>query len=111
MTQVFVKYNPYKLETILKVNGQEVAADSSLYKVTKGKRLQEWVGEFPQNLRDELDTMDFSLEFYGIPLDWGDFCKSLEIAERSGLVRVNAINYEESMNDRIQVVFRTVFQN
>ena len=67
MTQVFVKYNPYKLETILKVNGQEVAADSSLYKVTKGKRLQEWVGEFPQNLRDELNTMDFSLEFYGIP--------------------------------------------
>lgn len=111
LAQVCVKYNSYKHKTTLEVNGKEVAADNGLYKGTQGKRLQEWIGEFPQNLRDELDTMDFSLEFYGIPLDWGDFCKSLEIAERSGLVRVNAINYEESMNDRIQVVFRAVFQN
>lgn len=111
MTQVFVKYNPYKLETILKVNGQEVAADSSLYKVTKGKRLQEWVGEFPQNLRDELNTMDFSLEFYGMPLDWDDFREAFEIAERNGLIYINGMTYiegknNENVSDKIQVVFR-----
>ena len=48
MTQVSVKYNPYRLETELKVNGQKVPEDSLLYKVTKGKRLQEWIGEFPK---------------------------------------------------------------
>lgn len=111
MTQVFVKYNPYKLETILKVNGQEVAADSSLYKVTKGKRLQEWVGEFPQNLRDELNTMDFSLEFYGMPLDWDDFREAFEIAERNGLIYINGMTYiegknDENVSDKIQVAFR-----
>lgn len=111
MTQVFVKYNPYKLETILKVNGQEVAADSSLYKVTKGKRLQEWIGEFPQNLRDELNTMDFSLEFYGMPLDWDDFREAFEIAERNGLIYINGMTYiegknDENVSDKIQVVFR-----
>ena len=111
MTQVFVKYNPYKLETILKVNGQEVAADSSLYKVMKGKRLQEWIGEFPQNLRDELNTMDFSLEFYGMPLDWDDFREAFEIAERNGLIYINGMTYiegknDENVSDKIQVVFR-----
>lgn len=111
MTQVFVKYNPYKLETILKVNGQEVAADSSLYKVTKGKRLQEWIGEFPQNLRDELNTMDFSLEFYGMPLDWDDFREAFEIAERNGLIYINGMTYiegknDENVSDKIQVAFR-----
>ena len=60
MAQVYVKYNPYRLETTLMVNGREVPTDSSLYKITKGKRLQEWVGMFPQKLRDELNTVDVS---------------------------------------------------
>ena len=41
MAQVYVKYNPYRLETTVKVNGRDVSTDSILYKVTKGKRLQE----------------------------------------------------------------------
>ena len=43
MAQVYVKYNPYRLETTLKVNGRDISTDSILYKVTKGKRLQEWI--------------------------------------------------------------------
>ncbi len=63
MAQIYVKYNPYRLETTIKVNGSDVTADSSLYKVTKGKRLQEWIGEFPKMLREELNTLEFSLEY------------------------------------------------
>lgn len=37
MTQVYVKYNPYRLETSIKVNGKDVPNDSILYKITKGK--------------------------------------------------------------------------
>ncbi len=38
MAQVYVKYNPYKLETDIKVNGKELERDSTLCKVLKGKR-------------------------------------------------------------------------
>ena len=43
MAQIFISYNPYKLETNIKVNGKNVAEDSSLFKIenkiVKGKRL------------------------------------------------------------------------
>lgn len=32
MAQVYVKYNPYRLETTLKVNGRDISTDSILYK-------------------------------------------------------------------------------
>ena len=69
MAQVYVKYNPYKMETQVKVNGKEVSSDSILYKVVKKKRLQEWVGKFPEMLKDELNENKFDVEFYGMPLD------------------------------------------
>ena len=99
MAQVYVKYNPYRLETSLTVNGQKVPTDSSLYKVTKGKRLQEWIGSFPQKLREELNTIDFSLEFCGMPLDWDDFEDAFEQAQSAGIVKVSNIRYIAGKND------------
>ena len=59
MAQVYVKYNPYRLETTLKVNGRDISTDSILYKVTKGKRLQEWIGKFPKMLREGVEHSGF----------------------------------------------------
>ena len=73
MKQVFVKYNPYRLETLIKVNGKEIEQDSMLHKLIKGKRLQEWIGKFPELLVDELNSVEFEIEFYGMDLDWDDF--------------------------------------
>lgn len=61
MAQVFVKYNPYKMETQISINGKAITTDSGLYKVIRGKRLQEWVAKFPQMLVDELNTVDFDM--------------------------------------------------
>ena len=36
MAQVYVKYNPYRLSTEIKVNGREIETDSTLYKFVKG---------------------------------------------------------------------------
>lgn len=63
MAQVYVKYNPYRMETRIDVNGKTISHDSMLYKVVKGKRLQEWVGNFPEMLVEELNTVDFDIEF------------------------------------------------
>ena len=111
MAQVFIKYNPYRLKTTVKVNGRDVSNDSILYKVTKGKRLQEWIGDFPRQLREALNTMDFSLEFCGMALDWDDFEEAFEQAQGRGIVRISNMRYiacksDEDINEKIVSVFR-----
>ncbi len=111
MAQVYVKYNPYRLETTLKVNGRDISTDSILYKVTKGKRLQEWIGKFPKMLREELNTIDFALEFCGIALDWDDFEDAFEQAEREGLVKISDLKYiagksDDDINEKIVTIFQ-----
>ncbi len=111
MAQVYVKYNPYRLETQIKVNGREISTDSILYKVTRGKRLQEWIGGFPKMLREELNTVDFSLEYCGMALDWDDFEDAFEQAQRDGIVRVSGMKYiagksDKDINEKIVTVFQ-----
>lgn len=110
MAQVYVKYNPYRLETSITVNGREVPIDSSLYKVTRGKRLQEWIGLFPRKLREELNTVDLSLEFYGTALDWDDFENAFDLAAKDGIVKISDMRFIEGKSDdnvaeRIERVF------
>lgn len=110
MAQVNVRYNPYRLETQIEVNGNAIANDSTLYKVVKGKRLQEWVGRFPQMLVDELNTVDFDIVFYGMALDWDDFEDAFTHAESSGAVKKLSLKFvegksDEDINDKIVGVF------
>ena len=54
MKKVFIKYNPYKLETEVTVDGKKLAQNSKLgEKIVPGTRLQEWVEELPRILIDE----------------------------------------------------------
>lgn len=110
MAQVYVKYNPYKLETMIKVNGKEIEKDSGLFKVVKEKRLQEWIGQFPQMLVDELNTVDFSIEFYGMNLDWDDFEDAFQSAKEKGIIcsldlKFNEGSSDEDINQKIMDVF------
>lgn len=93
MAQVYVKYNPYRLSTLIEVNGREIETDSTLYKFVKGKRLQEWVGEFPGMLANELNTVDFELEFCGMELDWDDFEDAFQTARSMGIVMTAEMKY------------------
>lgn len=111
MAQVYVKYNPYRLETILKVDGHQISSDSILYKVTKGKRIQEWIGQFPKMLREELNTIDFELEYCGMTLDWDDFEDAFNQAQKEGIVKISDMKYiagksDDDINERIVAVFQ-----
>ena len=99
MKQVFVKYNPYKLETAIKVNGQDIAKDSMLHKLIKGKRLQEWVGKFPELLVKDLNAVEFEIEFYGMDLDWDDFEEAFEIAKSNGTIKDAKLTFTEARSD------------
>ncbi len=99
MAQVYVKYNPYRLSTLIEVNGREIETDSTLYKLVKGekegKRLQEWIGEFPEMLTKELNTVDFEIEFCGMDLDWDDFEDAFQNAKKMGIVKTAELKYIE----------------
>lgn len=99
MTHVNVKYNPYKLETQIKINGKDIQNDSALYKLVKGKRLQEWVGNFPKMLVDDQNTVELKVEFYGMALDWDDFEDAFETAKSDGVIRKLEMNFIEGKSD------------
>lgn len=99
MAQVYVKYNPYKMETEISINGKAITTDSGLYKVVRGKRLQEWVAKFPQMLVDELNTVDFDIEFYGMPLDWDDFEDVFKRANENGVIKNLKMTFSEGKSD------------
>lgn len=110
MTHVYVKYNPYRMETQINVNGKKIEEDSILYKVVRGKRLQEWVGKFPEMLVEELNTVDFEIEFHGMPLDWDDFEDAFTQAKQDGKIKNLKLQFSEGrsdddINDKIVSVF------
>jgi GTPase Era involved in 16S rRNA processing len=87
MKKVFIKYNPYKLETEITVEGKKLKTDSKLLeKSADCPRLQEWVEELPQILVDEFNTTDFEIEFHGTLLDYEDLTSVITDAQNRGKI-------------------------
>ena len=85
MTKVFIKYNPYKLETELTVDGKKLAQNSQIgERILPGSRLQEWVEDLPQNLIDEYNDNDFDIVFHGTLLDFEDLTEAFTHASERG---------------------------
>lgn len=73
MKKVFIKYNPYSLETELTVDGKKLAQNSKIgERILHGSRLQEWVEDLPQILIEEYNDTDFNVVFHGTLLDFED---------------------------------------
>lgn len=76
MKKVFIKYNPYKLETELTVDGKKLAQNSQIAeRILPGSRLQEWVEDLPKILIDEYNDTDFNIVFHGTLLDFEDLAE------------------------------------
>ena len=59
MKKVFIKYNPYKLETKITVDGKELKENSQIREYSLNTRIQEWIEELPTLLYEECN--DFAL--------------------------------------------------
>ena len=110
MAQIYMKYNPYRMETQIDVNGKRIENDSTLFKVVKGKRLQEWIGNFPKMLVEELNTLDFDVSFYGMSLDWDDIEDAFNRVRDQGIIKNLSLKFiegksDEAINDKIVKVF------
>lgn len=109
MAQVYVEYNPYRMDTKIFVNGNEIS-DDNLLQYVKEKRLQEWVGGFPEQLTQALNSASFDVEFHGAELDYDDFKEAFQYAEQDGIIRSANIRFQEGkpsddINQKIVGVF------
>lgn len=85
MKKLFIKYNPYNLETEVTVDGKKLAQNSKLgEKIVTGSRLQEWVEELPKILIDEYNDTDFDVTFHGTLLDFEDLTEVFTEAYNQG---------------------------
>ena len=106
MKKVFIKYNPYKLETEITVDGKKLAQNSKLGEMIEpGSRLQEWVEELPQILIDEYNDTDFDITFHGTLLDFEDLTEVFTSAYESGklIAAIDRIPAKET-SDKISFI-------
>ena len=87
MTEVHIKYNPYTVDTIIKIDGTEITSESKLYKYRK-ERLQVWLDQLIQNLLDEINEKSFKLTFHGTSPDFEDVRQLVEDANGTGRAKV-----------------------
>lgn len=83
MREIFIKYNPYKVETQIEIDGKPIKANSALN--VEDKRLQEWIEDLPQILKDECNTKDFKITFHGTMLDYEDLLSVAKEANEKGI--------------------------
>lgn len=70
MKEMSIKYNPYRLETTIQVDGDAPRQKSKLN--FADRRLQEWVEELPKIIFEEYRTRQFKITFHGTILDFED---------------------------------------
>ena len=109
-TEVFIKYNPYKLETEIRINNEPLSKDGNsvlLDKIVPGTRLQDWVEELPQILVDEYNENEFIITFHGTQLDYEDLNEVLEKAKRDEILSENCqlipISAKETTDKEVQI--------
>lgn len=83
MREIFIKYNPYKLLTEIKIDGEAPKKNSRLN--FEDRRLQEWVENLPEILFDEFCTRDFKIVFHGTIPDYEDMVAMAYEAEKKDL--------------------------
>ncbi len=109
-TEVFIKYNPYKLETEIRINNEPLSKDGNsvlLDKIVPGTRLQDWVEELPQILVDEYNENEFIITFHGTQLDYEDLNEVLEKAKRDEILsekcQLIPISAKETTDKEVQI--------
>jgi hypothetical protein len=83
MREINIKYNPYKVETEITVDG---ALPKNNSRLNVGEdRLQEWIEDLPEWLREEYNTKEFKITFRGTTLDYEDVVSVAEESKKSGM--------------------------
>lgn len=95
MTTVEIKYNPYIVETEIKIDGAMVKAPNKLADLCD-ERLQVWVEDLVPILDEICNDDQYSINFYGTRLDYNDLesCVNDFCEENKDITAT--VNFEES---------------
>lgn len=99
LTEVYIRYNPYRLTTVMTINGNPLSEDSSIAQAISGKRLQSWIGALPEMLKNERGSREFKITFHGNALDYDDVKDSFEQARKKGTIIDYHTMCEEAVGD------------
>lgn len=86
MKKVFISHNPYKVISIVQVEGENVAHNSKFTKHLK-ERFQLWVDKIPELLAEECNDDEYEITFHGTELDYQDLLAATQTPQikESGL--------------------------
>ena len=113
MTDFSLRYNPFKIETAIKMNGKDVKESSKL-NIADNTRLQEWIDELPERFRGACNSKEFSIEFEGTDLDYDDLEEIVKEANDNGFnISISrkkdlAIKPWDSIEKELKEVFRII---
>lgn len=81
MKEIFIKYNPFTLDTEIEVDGDNYSKKNN-FSFNKKKRLQEWIDSFIKKLDDELNyNGSYHIKFHGTKLDYEDINEAIKKLE------------------------------
>lgn len=107
MRKIFIKHNPYRLETEIKIDGKPLKKDSKLN--FEKLRLQEWIDELPELLLNECAEKEYEILFHGTILDYEDVVAMAEEAKAKGIaIKVEHIPAKE-VKDK-ETAIREIFE-
>ena len=100
MKTIYIKYNPYKVETEIRINDKLVKENSQLN--VDGKRLQEWVEDLPRILVEECNDDEYKIMFHGTALDFDDVQEVLEEAKLKEDFNGIVFKYEHQKGQEVE---------
>ncbi len=111
MSKVYLEYNPFKLETIIRIEDEPVRENSVLN--VGNKRLQEWIDDLPTYLYEECNENEFELEFMGTKMDFEDI-EEVVLKARKHDIRICLTHIPvrelDHMEQRIEELFQEIIQ-
>ncbi|MBO5020447.1 MAG: dynamin family protein [Clostridia bacterium] len=95
MTKIYLKYNPFTLESEIKIDGIAVQHPNKLADLTN-ERLQVWVENLLPILNEVCNDDSYEIDFYGTDLDYGDLLSCVnDYCEKDNSTEVK-INFTEA---------------
>lgn len=100
-----LKYNPYKRETKILINGKTISSDDKLKEIETGT-LQNWIKKF-KNIIYEYDFKNLNIKFTGRSIDFKDLEAEFSNDKKIHLEHFEITSTEERMR-RLRNIFRKI---
>ena len=111
MKEIFIKYNPFTLETKIEMDGENLNEKYN-FLFNKKQRLQEWIDIFIEKLDEEINYRSYCITFHGTKLDYDDLTEVIKKLENREIKLKHIISKE--ITDRkkeIQNIFYEIQNN